>query len=33
MSPAFDPTPQFLAIDDARRVFDLIQRTARKDNR
>jgi len=32
MSPAFDPTPQFLAIDDARRVFDLIQRTARKDN-
>jgi len=32
MSPAFDPNPQFLAIDDARRVFDLIQRTARKDN-
>jgi hypothetical protein len=24
-SPAFDPTPQFLAIDDARRVFDHIQ--------
>ena len=31
MSPAFGPTPQLLAIDDARRVFDLIQRTARKD--
>jgi hypothetical protein len=31
MSPAFDPNPQFLAIDEARRVFDLIQRTARKD--
>lgn len=25
-SPAFDPTPQFLGIEDARRVFDLIQR-------
>jgi hypothetical protein len=24
-SPALDPTPQFIAIDDARRVFDLIQ--------
>jgi hypothetical protein len=24
--------PQFLAIDEARRVFDLIQRAARKDN-
>jgi hypothetical protein len=24
-SPAFDPTPQFIAIDDARRVFDHIQ--------
>jgi hypothetical protein len=23
-SPALDPTPQFIAIDDARRVFDLI---------
>jgi hypothetical protein len=32
ISPAFDPNPQFLAIDDARRVFDLIQRTAREDN-
>jgi hypothetical protein len=32
MSPALDPTPQFLAIGDARRVFDLIQRTARRDN-
>jgi hypothetical protein len=32
VSPAFDPNPQFLAIEDARRVFDLIQRTARKDN-
>ena len=31
MSPAFGPPPQFLAIDEARRVFDLIQRTARKD--
>ena len=26
-SPALDPTPQFLGIEDARRVFDLIQRT------
>ncbi|UGX87174.1 PH domain-containing protein [Phyllobacterium meliloti] len=26
MSPAFDHTPQFLAIEDARRVFDLIQK-------
>ncbi len=26
-SPALDPTPQFLAIDDARSVFDLIQRS------
>ena len=25
-SPAFDPTPQFIAIDDVRRVFDLVQR-------
>jgi hypothetical protein len=32
ISPAFDQNPQFLAIDDARRVFDLIQQTARKDN-
>lgn len=24
-SPAMDPTPQFLAIDDGQRVFDLIQ--------
>jgi hypothetical protein len=32
MGPALDPTPQFLAIGDARRVFDLIQRTARRDN-
>jgi hypothetical protein len=24
-SPAFDPTPQFIAIADVRRVFDLIQ--------
>ena len=31
-SPALDPTPQFLAIDDARRVFDLIQRQARPQN-
>jgi len=26
-SPALDPTPQFLAIDGARSVFDMIQRT------
>jgi hypothetical protein len=32
MGPALNPTPQFLAIGDARRVFDLIQRTARRDN-
>lgn len=25
-SPALDPTPAFLAIDDVRRVFDLVQR-------
>jgi len=25
-SVALDPTPQFLSIEDARRVFDLIQR-------
>lgn len=25
-SPAFDPTPQFLYIEDARRVFDLVNR-------
>jgi len=31
MSSTFGLTPQFLAIDDARRVFDLIQRAARKD--
>ena len=24
-SPAFDPTPQFIAIEDARRVFEHIQ--------
>jgi len=29
-SPAFDPTPQFLAIEDARRVFDHIQTTLSK---
>ena len=27
-SPSFDPTPQFIAIDDARRVFDLVQRSS-----
>ena len=27
-SPALDPTPQLLAIADARRVFDLVQRPA-----
>lgn len=26
-SPSLDPTPQFIAIEDCRRVFDLIQRT------
>ncbi|CAN5261466.1 hypothetical protein BH09PSE1_BH09PSE1_02630 [soil metagenome] len=26
-SPAFDPTPQFIAIEDVRRVFDLIQQS------
>src|SRR5262245_28041101 len=31
-SPAFDPTPQFIAIEDARRVFDYIQiRLAKRD--
>ena len=30
MTPALDPTPQFLSIDAARRVFDLIQEKARK---
>jgi hypothetical protein len=29
-SPAFDPTPQFFAIEDARRVFDHIQTTLSK---
>jgi hypothetical protein len=28
-SDALDPTPKFIAIEDARRVFDLIQRLAR----
>jgi hypothetical protein len=28
-SPALDPTPQFIAIENARSVFDLVQRTAR----
>jgi len=27
-SPSFDPTPQFIAIDDARRVFDMVQRSS-----
>ena len=27
-SPALDPTPQFLAIDNARNVFDLVQQSA-----
>lgn len=26
-SPSLDPTPQFIAIEGARRVFDLVQRT------
>jgi hypothetical protein len=25
-SPALDPTPQFIAVDGARRVFDLVQK-------
>ena len=29
-SPALDATPQFLLIDDARRVFDIVQRAAAK---
>ncbi len=29
-TPAFDPTPQFIAIENARRVFDLIQTAAGK---
>ena len=28
LSPALDPTPQFIAIDDVRRVFDLVQRAS-----
>jgi hypothetical protein len=27
--PSLDPTPQFLAIADARRVFDLVQRSSK----
>jgi hypothetical protein len=30
ISPALEPNPQFLAIDDARPVFDLIQRTGQE---
>jgi hypothetical protein len=26
-TPALDPTPQFIAIDDVRRVFDLVQKS------
>ena len=29
-SPALDPTPQFLAIDDARTVFDMVQRLSHR---
>jgi hypothetical protein len=29
-TPVFDPTPQFLAIDDVRRVFDLVQRSIKQ---
>ena len=29
-SPALDATPQFLLIDDVRRVFDIVQRAAAK---
>ncbi len=28
-SPALDPTPQFIAIDEARRIFDLVQKTGK----
>jgi hypothetical protein len=28
-APSLDPTPQFIAIDDARRVFDMIQQEGR----
>src|SRR5262245_39234299 len=31
-SPAFDPTPQFIAIEDARRVFEYIQMQLAKRN-
>jgi hypothetical protein len=30
-TPALDPTPQFIAIEDAHRIFDLIQRSASQD--
>lgn len=30
MSPSLDPTPQFIAIEGARRVFDLVQRLIQK---
>lgn len=29
-TPSLDPTPQFLMIDDVRRVFDLVQKTSAK---
>jgi hypothetical protein len=29
-SPALDPTPQFIAINDARHVYDLIQRSSQQ---
>jgi len=29
-SPSFDPTPQFIAIDDAHRIFDLVERSKQK---
>jgi hypothetical protein len=29
-SPALDPTPQFLAIDDGRTVFDMVQRVSHR---
>lgn len=31
LAPSLDPTPQFLAVEDARRAFDLIQRLAHPD--
>jgi hypothetical protein len=32
-APAMDPTPQFIGIDDARRVFDLVQKNGTASSR